>query len=476
VYAQSRRISHTFMKSRKAALIFIFITVVLDMLALGLVAPVLPKLVLGFLSNDMKRAADWNGIFLTVFAVMQFFFSPIIGVLSDRVGRRPVLLLSSLGLGLDYMVMALAPSIGWLFLGRIVSGITASSIPTAMAYIADVTPREKRGGAFGLIGAAFGIGFTLGPAIGGLVGNTNPRLAFWVAASFSLLNWLYGFVAVPESLPADQRKQFTWRRANPVGSLVLLRSHPDLWKLASIQFLAYVSHEIFAIWSLYAIYRFGWEPRSIGNSLFFVGVCTALISAGLSGRMVAWIGERRTLHGPVFRGARNGGGRPGLQWRHLHGIHPNHLDVEYFLSRRADDHDTSRKRTRTRRTAGRDQQSPLDRLRHRPIFIFVDLCLVHRPKTLLPRARRRILFGGRASFHRNANGHWHQTTRFLDRETHACFNARSRCCLTRRRHIWKRCADERPIAARRGLAGKSSFFSETRLQPKNPIGGAWGLD
>ena len=147
------------MKSRQAAVIFIFITVVLDILALGLIAPVLPKLVLGFLNNDMKRAADWNGIFLTVFAAMQFFFSPVIGVLSDRIGRRPVLLLSSLGLGLDYVVMALAPTIGWLFLGRIISGITASSIPTAMAYIADVTPREKRAGAFGLIGAAFGIGF-----------------------------------------------------------------------------------------------------------------------------------------------------------------------------------------------------------------------------------------------------------------------------------------------------------------------------
>src|SRR5262249_31008125 len=159
-----------------------FVTVVLDMVALGLVAPVLPKLILGFLDNDMKRAADWNGIFLTVFAAMQFFFSPIIGVLSDRVGRRPVLLLSTLGLGLDYIVMALAPTIGWLFLGRIISGITASSVPTAMAYIADVTPREKRASAFGLIGAAFGIGFILGPAIGGLIGNTNPRLAFWVAS------------------------------------------------------------------------------------------------------------------------------------------------------------------------------------------------------------------------------------------------------------------------------------------------------
>src|SRR5437870_1638452 len=291
------------MRNRQAAIAFIFVTVMLDMLALGLIAPVLPKLVLGFLNNDMKRAADWNGIFLTVFAAMQFFFSPVIGVLSDRIGRRPVLLLSSLGLGLDYVVMALAPTIGWLFLGRIISGITASSIPTAMAYIADVTPREKRAGAFGTIGAAFGIGFTLGPVVGGLVGNSDPRMACWVASAFSLANSLYGFFFVPESLPHDQRKEFTWRRANPVGSLVLLRSHPDLWKLATIQFLAYVSHEIFAIWALYAIYRFAWDPWSIAKSLFVVGVCTAVISGGLTGRIVAWLGERRTLYIGQFFGA-----------------------------------------------------------------------------------------------------------------------------------------------------------------------------
>src|SRR6202035_1591919 len=260
------------MKPRKAAVVFIFVTVMLDMLALGLIAPVLPKLVLSFLNNDMTRAADWHGLFLRVFAAMQFFFAPMIGVLSDRFGRRPVLLLSSLGLGLDYIVMALAPTIGWLFVGRVISGITASSIPTAMAYIADVIPKEKRAGAFGMIGAAFGIGFTFGPMVGGLVGNTNPRLAFWVAAGFSLTNWLYGFLFVPESLPQDQRKKFTWRRANPVGSLVLLRSHPDLWILATIQFFAYVSHEIFAIWAVYAIYRFAWDPWSIAKSLFVVGV------------------------------------------------------------------------------------------------------------------------------------------------------------------------------------------------------------
>src|SRR2546429_4429402 len=211
------------MKARKAAVVFIFITVMLDMLALGLIAPVLPKLILNFLGGNATSAATWLGVFGTVFALMQFFFSPVLGVLSDRYGRRPVILLSNLGLGLDYIVMALSPTIGWLFVGRIISGITTSSIPTAMAYISDVVPKEKRAGAFGMIGVAFGVGFTLGPMVGGLVGNTNPRLAFWVAAGFSLANWLYGFLFVPESLPQDRRQGFSLRRANPVGSLVLLR-------------------------------------------------------------------------------------------------------------------------------------------------------------------------------------------------------------------------------------------------------------
>src|SRR6202045_945991 len=269
------------MKPRKAAVVFIFITVMLDMLALGLIAPVLPKLVLSFLNNDMTRAADWNGLFLTVFAAMQFFFAPVVGVLSDRFGRRPVLLLSSLGLGLDYIVMALSPTIGWLFVGRIISGITASSIPTGMAYIADVVPKEKRAGAFGLIGVAFGLGFILGPAIGGPLGDISPRLPFWVAAGFSLMNWLYGYIFVPESLRPEHRKEFTLGRANPVGSLVLLRSHPELWKLATLQFLAYISHEVFVIWALYSIYRYQWTQTMIGVSLALVGVCTAAISGGL---------------------------------------------------------------------------------------------------------------------------------------------------------------------------------------------------
>ena len=291
------------MKRRDAALIFILVTVTLDMIAIGLIAPVLPKLILDFLGGDMRNAASWNGIFGTVFAVMQFFFSPVLGVLSDRFGRRPIILLSNLGLGLDYVVMALAPTMGWLFLGRIIAGITTSSIPTAMAYIADVTPKEKRAGAFGMIGVAFGVGFILGPAIGGPLGDISPRLPFWVAAGASLVNWLWGYFFLPESLAPDQRKSFTIRRANPVGSLVLLRSHPELWRLATIQFLAYVAHNVFSIWALYAIYRYSWKQGTVGLSLAVVGVCTALISGGLTKYMVKRFGERRTLYIGQFFGA-----------------------------------------------------------------------------------------------------------------------------------------------------------------------------
>jgi DHA1 family tetracycline resistance protein-like MFS transporter len=290
-------------KTRKAAVIFIFVTVTLDVLAMGLIIPVLPKLILDFLGGKMTDAADSSGWFALVFALMQFFFSPVLGVLSDRFGRRPVILLSNLGLGLDYIVMALAPSLAWLFLGRVISGITTSSIPTAMAYISDVVPKEKRAGAFGMIGVAFGIGFTLGPALGGLLSNSNPRLAFYVAGGFSLANWLWGYFFVPESLPREKRKEFELRRANPVGSLVLLRSHPELWRLATIQFLAYTAHNVFSVWALYAIYRYAWNQLSVGISLMVVGVCTAVISGGLTGRMVKWFGERRTLYIGQFFGA-----------------------------------------------------------------------------------------------------------------------------------------------------------------------------
>ena len=291
------------MKARKAASVFILITVALDMIALGIIIPVLPELILNFLGGSASRAAAWLGIFGTVFALMQFIFSPVLGVLSDRVGRRPVILLSNLGLGLDYLVMAMAPTIGWLFLGRIISGITAASITTAMAYISDVVVPEKRAGAFGMIGAAFGLGFIVGPALGGWLGAIDPRLPFWVAGGLSLLNAAYGFLVLPESLAVERRRAFSFRRANPVGSLVLLRSHPELFRLSIIQFIGYTAHEVVQIYVLYAIFRYAWQEKTVGLSLAFVGICTVLISGGMVRPFVARMGERRTLYLGQFLGA-----------------------------------------------------------------------------------------------------------------------------------------------------------------------------
>ncbi|MFZ2158493.1 MAG: MFS transporter, partial [Bradyrhizobium sp.] len=209
---------------RRGAAAFIFVTILLDMLALGLIMPILPKLVESFVDNDTASAARIFGVFGTAWALMQFFFSPILGGLSDRFGRRPVILLSNFGLALDYVLMALAPSLIWLFVGRVISGITSASVSTAFAYIADVTPPERRAAVFGKIGAAFGAGFILGPALGGLLGGIDPRLPFWAAAGLSFANTLYGFLILPESLPRDRRAPFRWKSANPIGALQLLRS------------------------------------------------------------------------------------------------------------------------------------------------------------------------------------------------------------------------------------------------------------
>jgi DHA1 family tetracycline resistance protein-like MFS transporter len=290
---------------RRAALGFIFVTVLLDMLAFGIIAPVLPRLISDFLHGDMARASKYMGLFVTTWALMQFFFSPILGMLSDRYGRRPVVLLSNFGLGLDYIVMAIAPTIGWLFLGRVLSGVTSSSMPTANAYISDVTPPEKRAKAFGIFGAAFGVGFILGPAIGGWLGAINPRLPFWVAAAFSLLNATYGLFILPESLPPEKRQsQLRWKSANPVGALKLLRSHRELFGLAIVNFLSYLAHEVYAtVYVLYATYRYSWNEKQIGTSLAVVGVTSMIVSAALVGPFVRLVGERRALFtGLLFGG------------------------------------------------------------------------------------------------------------------------------------------------------------------------------
>ena len=229
---------------RSGAAAFIFVTILLDMLALGLIMPVLPKLVESFVDNDTATAARIFGLFGTAWALMQFLFSPILGALSDRFGRRPVVLLSNFGLALDYVLMALAPSLIWLFIGRVISGITSASISTAFAYIADVTPPEQRAAVFGKIGAAFGAGFILGPALGGLLGGIDPRLPFWVAAALSFANALYGLLILPESLPPERRSPFRWRSANPLGALHLLRSNRVLAGLSMVQFLGQLAHVV----------------------------------------------------------------------------------------------------------------------------------------------------------------------------------------------------------------------------------------
>ncbi|MBX9843294.1 MAG: TCR/Tet family MFS transporter [Xanthobacteraceae bacterium] len=266
------------------------------MLSLGMIMPVLPKLVENFMGGNTARAAEIFGVFGTAWALMQFFFSPLLGAMSDSYGRRPVVLISNFGLGLDYVLMALAPNLWWLFAGRVISGISSATVAASYAYVADVTPAEQRAAKFGMIGAAFGLGFVLGPALGGVLGAIDPRMPFWVAAGLSLLNGLYGLFVLPESLPREKRMPFAWRRANPVGSLQLLRSHPGLSGLAVAEFLAALAHVVLpSVWVLYAGYRYGWDERAIGLSLAVVGICAIVVQAGLVGPVVKALGERRAL-------------------------------------------------------------------------------------------------------------------------------------------------------------------------------------
>jgi DHA1 family tetracycline resistance protein-like MFS transporter len=285
-----------------AAFVFILVMVALDMVAFGIIAPVLPDLIRQFEGGDFGRASDITGYLLLAWNAMQFIFSPVLGALSDRFGRRPIILISCFGLGIDYIVMALAPTLRWLFLGRIISGITASNISTAFAYVTDVTPPEKRTKPFGLVSAAFGLGFVIGPAIGGYLGNTNLRAPFWAAAALSLINSLYGFFVLPESLPKERRAKSAWHMANPLGALSLLRSHRELAGLSVVVSLYYLAHNSLpSVWALYTEYRYTWSHGDVGLSLAVVGVCAAIVSGALVGPFVKRFGERRSLlSGLVF--------------------------------------------------------------------------------------------------------------------------------------------------------------------------------
>lgn len=282
---------------RRAALIFIFVTVLIDILSFGLIIPVLPHLIESFLHGDVAAAARWYTGFASVFMAMQFVFTPIQGALSDRFGRRPVILLSNLGLGLDFMMMALVQSLPLLFIGRIISGITSASFSTANAYVADITPPEKRAQAFGMIGMAFGLGFIVAPFIGGHLGAIDVRLPFWAAVAMSLTNFCYGWFVLPESLPAERRTaRFDWSHANPVGALALLRRYPQVLGIVGVLFLMAFAHMVYpTTFVLYADYRFGWGPDMAGNTLALVGVLAAIVQGLLIKRIVGALGERRTL-------------------------------------------------------------------------------------------------------------------------------------------------------------------------------------
>jgi len=282
---------------RRAALAFIFVTVLIDILSFGLIIPVLPHLIENFLHGDISAAARWYTGFASVYMAMQFLFTPVQGTLSDRYGRRPVILLSNLGLGLDFAMMALVESLPLLFIGRVISGITSASFSTANAYLADVTPPEKRAQAFGMVGMAFGLGFIVAPFVGGHLGAIDVRLPFWAAVAMSLTNFAYGFFVLPESLPPEKRTtRFEWRHANPVGSLLLLRSYPHVLGLAGVMFLMAFAHMVYpTTFVLYADYRFGWGPDMAGNTLALVGLLAAIVQGLLVKRIVGRLGERRAL-------------------------------------------------------------------------------------------------------------------------------------------------------------------------------------
>lgn len=281
----------------RPALVFIFITLFLDVFGIGVIVPVLPKLVEQLQGGNISAAASAVGWLGALYALMQFIFSPVLGSLSDRFGRRPVILFSLFGSGLDYLLLAWAPTLGWLYLARIISGVTAANYSAASAYIVDVTPPEKRAAGFGMIGAAFGLGFIAGPVAGGLLGEHGLRVPFLVAAGVTLLNWLYGCFVLPESLAPENRRPFRWSSAHPIKALTALRRWPLVFRLTGCHFLSMMASHIYqCLWVLYAGYRYGWNSKQVGLSLALVGVMAAIVQGGLAGRILKVIGERRGVY------------------------------------------------------------------------------------------------------------------------------------------------------------------------------------
>jgi DHA1 family tetracycline resistance protein-like MFS transporter len=281
---------------RKPALGFIFVTLVLLVLGFGILIPVLPALITQFEGGSVAAGSRYYGLIVGVFAAMQFIASPILGSLSDRFGRRKVILIALAGTAIDYVIMGLAPSMAWMFAARIISGATAGALATCNAYIADVTPPEKRAQGFGLVGAAFGLGFVIGPAIGGVLGQVSIRLPFFVAAGCVGANWLYGAFILPESLPLQNRRPFSWGRANPIGSLLALRRFRGVVDLAWMYFIFMLGNSLLqGIWVLYTQYRYQWSTLEVGLSLTFIGVMAVIVQGGMVRKIIARTGERKGL-------------------------------------------------------------------------------------------------------------------------------------------------------------------------------------
>lgn len=282
---------------RKAALAFIFITVLIDVIGLGIIIPVIPALIVELTGEGLSKAAIYGGWLMFVYAFTQFICAPIIGSLSDRFGRRPVLLLSLFGFGIDYILIGFAPTISWLFIARFISGITGASITTASAYIADISSPEKRSQNFGLIGAAFGLGFIIGPVIGGLLGQYGTRIPFFAAAGLTFVNVLYGYFILPESLPKESRRKFEFKRANPLGSLKQIRSFPGISGLVVVFGLVYLaSHATQSTWTYYTMEKFAWDEKMVGISLGVVGLCVAIVQGGLTRIVIPKIGEIKSVY------------------------------------------------------------------------------------------------------------------------------------------------------------------------------------
>jgi DHA1 family tetracycline resistance protein-like MFS transporter len=284
--------------TKKSAIGFIFITLLIDVMGWGLIIPVMADLIAQLKHIPVNEASPYGALLLSVFAITQFFFAPVVGNLSDKFGRRPVLLFSLLGFGIDYIILALAPTYGWLFVGRVIAGITGASFTTATAYIADVSTDETtRAKNFGMIGAAFGLGFVLGPALGAFLATWGIRAPFYAAAALCLLNCLYGFFLLPESLTKENRRPFEWKRANPFGSLNFLTKHPEIGGLAISFFLIYLgSQSVQGNWNFFTIYRFNWSEKMVGISLAVVGVLVGAVQAGLTRVVIPKIGNEKSIY------------------------------------------------------------------------------------------------------------------------------------------------------------------------------------